>query len=91
MILPALDRAVLVRIRAQAAQLRDTYAPKTGQTGQTGQHIGTAGEFDAPLGPELTSPHQELTSGTAQRPNPGVQVGSRLDSAHPRPSDGAQS
>ena len=90
MTLPALDRVVLSSGFAQIAQLEGTYDSKTDQTAQSDQPIETAGDFGASLAPELTARHAKLTSGTAQRPNPAVQVvGAPLDSAHARPSDGA--
>jgi hypothetical protein len=86
MTLPALDGAVLVRRLAQIAQLRETYVPKTGQTGQTDHAIENAWEFGAHPGQKLTSAHQKLTNGTAQRPSLGAQhVGSPIDSAHGAP------
>jgi hypothetical protein len=89
MTLPALDRAVLARRLAQVAQLRETYVPKTGQTGQSGQRIENARKFDATPDQKPTSHHPKLTSGTAQRSNPDVQVaGARLESAYAHPSDG---
>jgi hypothetical protein len=89
MIPPALGRAVLVGRLARISHPQGAYVPKTGQTGQTAQPIENPWEFDTPPGQKPTSPHQKLTSGTAQRPNSGVQVGAPLDCAYPRPSDGA--
>jgi hypothetical protein len=90
MIAPALDRAVLSGGLAQIAQLMGTYDSKTDQTAQTDQRIEIAEQFGAPPGQKLTSRHPKLTSGTAQQPNPCVQViGAPLDSSHARPSDGA--
>ena len=87
---PALDRAVLSSRRVQIAQLMRTYESKTDQTAQTDQRIEIAEQFGAPPGQKLTSRHPKLTSGTAQQPNPCVQVvGAPLDSTHARPSDGA--
>ena len=71
MILAARERAVLVGGCAQVAHLRGTYVPKTGQTGQTGQLIENAGEFDAPAGQKPTSRHAKLASGTV-RPGDGA-------------------
>jgi len=69
--LPVVDRAVLVGSLVQIAQLGWTYDSKTDRTVQTDQGIETAGEFGTPLSRKLTRPHQELTSGTAQRPASG--------------------
>jgi len=87
---PTHDRAARSDPLAQIAQRVSTYVSKTDQTAQSDQQPENTGEFGALFGLELTSPRQKLTSGTAQRPIPGVQVGSALDSANPRPSDGAQ-
>ena len=77
---PPLDRAVLSSRLAQIAQLMGTYDSKTDQTAQSDQRIGNAEQFGAPLDQKPTSPHPKLTSGTAQRSNPDVQVaGARLD------------
>ena len=85
--LPALDRAALSSGLAQNAQLIGTYDSKTDQTAQSDQRVGNAGEFGPPLDQKLTSPHQKLTSGPAQRSNPDVQVaGARIDSTHARSS-----
>jgi hypothetical protein len=85
---PALDRAVLSSRLPQIAQLMGTYESKTDQTAQSDQRVGNAGEFGAPLDQKPTSPHPKLTSGTAQRSNPDVQVaGARIDSTHARSSD----
>jgi hypothetical protein len=81
--LPALDRAVLVRRLAQIAQLRGTYVPKTGQTGQTDQRIENAEEFDAPRGQKLPSRHLKLTSGTVHQAHSGAR-------GAPSPTDRAQ-
>ena len=90
MTLPMLDRTVLVGRRAQIAQLQGIHDSKTDQTAQTDQRIETAGEFGAISGEKLTSPHPKLTSGTAQRLHPGVQVVNvTIVSAHARPGDGA--
>ena len=77
--LPALDRAVLARRLAQVAQLRETYVPKTGQTGQPRQCIENAWKFGATPGqkltsrhPKLASPYQKPASGTVQQPNPAA-------------------
>jgi hypothetical protein len=87
---PALDRAVLSSRRAQIAQLMGTYDSKTDQTAQSDQHIGNAKKIGAALDQKPTSRHPKLTSGTAQRSNPDVQVaGALLDSTHARASDGA--
>jgi hypothetical protein len=87
--LPEFDRAVLGRALTQIAQLMGTHS-KTDQTDQTDQRIENAWEFGAPLGQKLTGPHPKLTSGTAQRPNPALQVvGMATDSALARPSHGA--
>ena len=64
------DHAVLRSAIAQIAQLARTYDSKTDQTAQSDQRIEKAGKFRVPAGQELTSPHQKLTSGTAQRPDP---------------------
>ena len=87
---PTHDRAARSDPLAQIAQRVRTYVSKTDQTAQSDQQPENTGEFGALFGLELTSRHRKLTSGTAQRPIPGVQVGSALDSANPRPSDGAQ-
>jgi hypothetical protein len=85
---PTLDRAVLSNRRAQIAQLMMSYDSKTDQTAQSDQRIEIAGQFRAPLHQKPTSPHPKLTSGTAQRRNPNVQVaGARLESARAHPSD----
>ena len=92
MIVPALDRTVLGGGLAQIARLMGTYDSKTDQTAQTDQRVGNAGQFGAPLDREPTSPHPKLTSGTAQRSIPDVQVaGARIDSTHaPSSSAGPQ-
>jgi len=80
---PALDRAVLSSGPAQIAQPTETYDSKTDQTAQSDQRFGNAGEFSAPLDQKPTGLPPKLTSGTAQRSNPGVQVaGARIDSTH---------
>jgi hypothetical protein len=92
MTLPALDRAVGTGRLAQIAQLKETYVPKTGQTGQTGHCIESAWKFDAPPGQKLTRLHPKLASGdektrsgTVQQPNPGAQdVRTPIDSANVR-------
>jgi hypothetical protein len=89
MIAPALDGAVLSGGLAQIARFVGTYDSKTDQTAQTDQRVEFARQFDPPPGQKPTSPHPELTSGTAQRSNPDVQVaGARIDSTH-APSTGA--
>ena len=70
MTLPALDRVVLSSGFAQIAQLEGTYDSKTDQTAQSDQRIEKSSKFRAPPGQKPTSPHQKLTSGTAQRPDP---------------------
>jgi hypothetical protein len=70
MTLPALDRAVLSSGLAQIAHLKRTYDSKTDQTAQCDQRIENSSEFRAPPGQKPTRPHQKLTSGTAQRPDP---------------------
>jgi hypothetical protein len=88
LIAPALDRAVLSGGCAQIAQLMATYDSKTDQTDQSDQPVGNAEQFGAPLDQEPTTPDPKLTSGTAQRSDPDVQVaGARLESAGDRPSD----
>jgi hypothetical protein len=85
---PALDRAVLSSRLAQIVQLMGTYDSKTDQTAQSDQRVGNARKFGALLDQEPTSLHQKLTSGTAQRLNPDVQVaGAPLESARARRSD----
>jgi hypothetical protein len=75
---------------AQIALLTGTHDSKTDQTAQSDQRVGNTGKFGAPPGQKLTSPHQKLTSGTAQQPNPCVQVvGAPLDCTFARPSVGA--
>jgi hypothetical protein len=81
---PALDRAVLSSRRAQIAQLTATHDSKTDQTAQSDQRIENAGEFRAAPGQKLTSPYPKLTSGTAQRSNPDVQVTAPSSDAGPR-------
>jgi hypothetical protein len=86
--LPALDRALLSGRLARSAQARGTYDSKTDQTAQTDQRIEIADQFGAPHGLKPTSPHPKLTSGTAQRPQPEVQVvGASLDRARGHPRD----
>ena len=97
--LPELDRAVLARSLAQVARLGETYVPKTGQTGQTGQRIENAWRFGATPGqkltsrpPKLASAYQKPAGGTVQQPNPAVQdVRTRIDSAYVRPKGVSQS
>jgi hypothetical protein len=92
MTLPALDRAVATGRLAQIALLKETYVPKTGQTGQTGQRIEDAWKFGAAFGQKLTSRHPKLASGTAQQPNPAAQdVRTPVDSAYARPNGVPQS
>jgi hypothetical protein len=88
MIAPALDRAVLSSRLAQIAQLVGTHDSKTDQTAQSDQRIGDAEQFGAPLDQIPTSPHPKLTRGTAQRPQPEVQVvGASLEGARGHPRD----
>jgi hypothetical protein len=90
MILPALDRAILVGSCALFAQPRATYVPKTGQTGQTGQSIENARKSGASFDQKLTTPHAKLASGNVLLSDPGAQdVGRPIHSAHAHPSDGA--
>jgi hypothetical protein len=62
-----LDRAVLGCALAQITQLMQTHDSKTDQSDQ---RIEKSSKFRAPPGQKPTSPHPELTSGTAQRPDP---------------------
>jgi hypothetical protein len=99
MTLPALDRAVATGRLAQIAQLKGTYVPKTGQTGQTGWriekawNIGTApGQKLTSRPPKLASAYQKPAGGTVQQPNPAAQdVHTRIHSAYPRPNGVSQS
>ena len=99
MTLRALDRAVATGRLAQIAQPEETYVPKTGRTGQTGQFIENAWGFGASSGqkptsrhPKLASAHQKPASGTVQQPNPAAQdVRTPIDSAYARPSGVPQS
>jgi hypothetical protein len=75
---------------AQIALLTGTHDSKTDQTAQSDQRVGNAGQFGAPSGQKLTSPHQKLTSGPAQQPPSVVAtVGALFASARARPSGGA--
>jgi hypothetical protein len=99
MTFPALDRAVATGRLAQNAQLKETYVPKTGQTGQTGQRIEDAWRFGATPGQKLIGRHPKLASayhkpagGTVQQPNPAAQdVRTPIDSAYARPNGVPQS
>jgi hypothetical protein len=85
---PALDRAVLSSRLAQIALLMGSYDSKTDQTAQFDQRLANARKFGAPLEQEPTTRHRKLTSATAQRSNPDVQVaGARPESARARPRD----
>jgi hypothetical protein len=86
---PALDRVALSSRRTRIVQIMGIYDSKTDQTAQSDQRIGNAEQLGGPLDRKPTSPHPKLTSGTAQRSNPDVQVaGARIDSTH-APSTGA--
>jgi outer membrane protein TolC len=85
---PALDRVALSSRRTRIVQIMGIYDSKTDQTAQSDQRIGNAEQLGGPLDRKPTSPHPKLTSGTAQRSNPDVQVaGARLESARARRSD----
>jgi hypothetical protein len=68
---PAYDRAARSGPLAQIAQRVGAYVSKTDQTAQTDQPYERARESGALFGPELTSHHRKLTSGTAQQTNSG--------------------
>ena len=86
----ALDRAVLSSRLTPFSQLMGTYDSKTDQTAQTDQRIEIPGQFVATPGSKPTSRHSKLTSGTAQQPNPCLQIiGAPLASTPARPSEGA--
>jgi hypothetical protein len=90
MIAMALDSALLSGGLAQFAQPLGTYDSKTDQTAQTDQRIEIPGQFVATPGSKPTSRHSKLTSGTAQQPNPCLQIiGAPLASTPARPSEGA--
>jgi hypothetical protein len=69
---PAYDRAARSGPLAQIAQRVGPYVSKTDQTAQTDQRFEKARESGALFGPELTSHHRKLTSGTAQQTNSGA-------------------
>jgi hypothetical protein len=89
---PTRDHPALRGAPAQITQVVRIHDSKTDQTAQSDQRIETAREFGTLLGPELTSRHPKLTSGTVQRSNPALQVlGIPVNTAQGRPSHGAPS
>ena len=69
---PVVERVIVGGWRTATAQLEGTCAPKTGQTGQTGQHVDSAWEFGACSGQTSPSHNPKLASGPVLGRNPGV-------------------
>ena len=99
MTLLAFERAVATGRLAQIVQLEETYVPKTGQPGQTGQLLENPWESDALPGQKLTrcgsklaSAHQKPASALVQQPDPAAgDVHAPIDLARTRPAGVRQS
>jgi hypothetical protein len=86
MILPVLNRTVLRSALAQIAQLDGVYDSKTGQSGQSGQHIENARELAAISGQKPHSYAPELASGRVRRWMPAeCDVSSPIGAGHAHP------